>query len=134
MAIETQPANDNQRTEPRVLQLGPVSAEVMCPARGSEGAVPEWISASVVDVSANGLQLQVSQPLETDLLVDLTLDGERLGRFELKGQVRWSRRLPGQGGWVSGVELLEDVDTAIVEWKEALCRLLDDSAPDHVCF
>lgn len=134
MAIETQPANDNQRTEPRVLRLGAVSVEVMRPAHGAEGALPEWISATVVDVSANGLQLQIAQQLEPDLLIDLILDGDQIGRFELKGQVRWSRRLPGQGGWISGIELLEDVDTSIVEWKEALCRLLDDCPPDHVCF
>ncbi|WP_369601915.1 PilZ domain-containing protein [Hahella sp. SMD15-11] len=134
MSFEPVPGHDNKRTEPRLARFDALEVEVVLPSHVPEGEPPELLCAKVLDVSANGLQLQLGRALPTQFIPEIRVDDEALGHFDLKGIVRWTRRLPGQAGWVSGIELLEDLDTHIVEWKEALCTLLDDSAPDHVCF
>ncbi|WP_020408860.1 PilZ domain-containing protein [Hahella ganghwensis] len=128
------PLDDNLRTEPRLPHNEVIYVEIKSSGAVESSELGPVIRASeTVDISANGIQVRLSQPLRVGAFIELGIIREKTGdRYDLVAEVRWQKRLPGSVGYLVGLALLESDDTSIVEWKLAVSAMLGDDDPDHV--
>lgn len=77
-----------------------------------------------VDISANGVQVRMDQPLPIGTILRLCaqFSGERPSLY-LVGEVKWQRAEEGQ--YCIGFELFESEQTDIIAWKELIAGQLD---------
>lgn len=114
--------NDNRRSEFRVTDRAALFVEVRAAAPdGSEPA--EIVACSGLDMSANGLQLQVDRALPVGAILRLGADVDGQPPLYVVGEVRWCRA--EQGRHAIGFLLFDSDGTDIVAWKHFIAdRLL----------
>lgn len=134
MSIKDAPENDNLRAEPRLPHDEVIYVEIYTPCViESDDLGPATRASETVDVSANGIQIRVLEPLREGAIIQICLLREKTGeRFDLVAEVRWQKRLPGKSGYLTGLILLESDDTSIAEWKLTVSDMLSDENEDHV--
>ncbi len=126
--------DDNLRTEPRLPHNEVIFVEIKTPgAMENDDLRPSVRASETVDISANGIQVRVHEPLRVGAIIQICIIRENTGdRYELVAEVRWQKRLPGSVGYLVGLALLESDGTSIVEWKLAVSVMLSDDGEEHV--
>lgn len=82
---------------------------------------------SALDISANGLQIELDQEAPQGCVLDLWVEvAGRSGRFFLSGEVRWCFQEEGRSKYIIGVELTEGASTDAVEWADLISERSDD--------
>lgn len=114
---------DERREEAR-LNLGAdiyIEVEAKEPGSSKPGKV---LSCDAVDLSANGLQVLVDDPLTSGAIhtMIVELDADR-GMFRLSAEVRWVK--PHSEGYLTGLSLYESDGTEIIDWKLMVARYLN---------
>lgn len=88
-----------------------------------DGEEPAILVSHASDLSANGLQVALDQPLPVGNIYSLCVQFASPDvRFVLAGEVKWCR--PAERGYRLGVALFESDDTAIAAWKAEIARRL----------
>jgi len=84
----------------------------------------EVIKCDCVDLSANGLQVLLSDELQIEaihtLIIDLILQNKV---YRLTAEVKWVK--PSKSGFLTGMYLYDSDGTAIIDWKFMLARHLN---------
>ncbi|MFZ5756843.1 MAG: PilZ domain-containing protein [Pseudomonadota bacterium] len=116
--------NDNRRSESRLADSAALFVEVR--AASPDGSTPaEILACSGVDMSANGLQVQVDRPLPVGAILRLGCDmGRHSPPMYVVGEVRWCRE--ENGGHAIGFLLFDSDGTDIVAWKQFIAARLSD--------
>jgi len=127
------PQDENLRTEPRLPHNEVIFVEIKSSgAMDSDDLGPSVKASETMDISANGLQVRVQEPLRVGAIIQICIIREKTGeRYELIAEIRWQKRLPGTVGYMVGLALLESDETSIVEWKLAVSVMLSDDE-EHV--
>lgn len=87
------------------------------------GRPAELLLCGGVDLSANGLQAMLDEPLPQGAILNLAVDtGPARSPLRLVAEVRWQRAQDGR--WAVGFGLFESDDTDIVAWKELVAGWL----------
>ena len=134
MSIKEIPQDDNSRTEPRLPHNEIIYVEFLTPgAFESDNIGPAIRSSQTIDISANGIQVRVVEPLRVNAIMQICIVREKTGeRYVLAAEVRWQRRLPGSSGYLTGLSFFESDDTSIAQWKLAVSAMLSDDYAEHV--
>lgn len=114
----------NRRSEFRLNDRAALFVEVR--AASPDGSTPaEILACSGLDMSANGLQLQVDRPLPAGAILRLGADmGQDQPAMYVVGEVRWCR--PEGDGYAIGFLLFDSDGTDIVAWKQFIASRLAD--------
>lgn len=114
----------NRRSEFRLVDSATVFVEVR--AASHDGTSPaEIIVCSGIDISANGLQVQIDRPLTVGSILRLGTDlGGSRPPLYVVGEVRWVR--PENGLHAVGFALFDSDGTDIIAWKEFIAARLVD--------
>ena len=114
----------NRRSEFRLVDSTTVFVEVR--AASHDGSSPaEIVVCSGIDISANGLQVQLDRPLTAGSILRLGADlGGAQAPLYVVGEVRWVR--PENGQYAVGFALFDSDGTDIIAWKELIARRLVD--------
>jgi hypothetical protein len=116
---------DERRLETRIDRHDKVFVEVVSAPPG-ELEQSQVMACKTLDVSANGVQVEVSQPLVVGSILPLCVESAQGGeRFYLSAEVRWVRPGSGAGLYQIGFLLYESEQTSIAEWKYTVAGLLD---------
>jgi c-di-GMP-binding flagellar brake protein YcgR len=62
----------------------------------------------IVDISLGGVQLQSKEPLPVGIMCQLRIGSDKEYPFELRGEVRYSRKVPGTELYASGFRFMPD--------------------------
>lgn len=120
--------NSEKRKYPRIPREEILSIKLIAPPTefAHQG---EPLYCSTADVSAEGMRIHASHPLEPGQEVDIwiVLLDDR-GTFHLTGVITWLREAPDDetpGGWLAGVELLSDSEH-LEAWQALFLEDPDD--------
>ncbi len=118
------PTSSEQRQEYRLNSRETVFIELA--SASHDGQQPEEILVSKsVDISANGLQVLVNQPLEMNRILQVAVSLEDLeSPINLITEVMWIIADETNNQWMVGLSLLDSDDTKLAEWKTAIARRL----------
>jgi hypothetical protein len=134
MSVKEIPQDDNLRTEPRLPHNEVIYVEFLTPgAFENDDLGPAVRSSETIDISANGVQVRVIEPLRVGAIIQICIVRELTkDRYNLAAEVRWQRRLPGCSGYLTGLAFFESDDTSIADWKLAVSTMLSDDDAEHV--
>ncbi len=109
-----------QRQEYRLTTSEAVYIEYEADVDGEQGSI---LLSRSTDLSANGLQVIIDQPLPVGNIYPLSIQlQEPRVNFTLAGEVKWCR-MDGEEYRV-GIALFESNGTGIVAWKEQVASRL----------
>lgn len=91
-----------------------------------DGTQPAEILVSTsVDISANGLQVVVNQPLELNRILQVAVQLEDSDSpINLVTEVKWIIEDQVNQRWMVGLAMLESDDTRLAEWKNTIAQRL----------
>lgn len=115
------PDTEDQREEYRLTGRVAVAIEVEAAQSGLPARI---LRGNSRDISANGISLNAPEALPEGALLPVTLTLDQEESFTLMGEVRWCEPRASGPGYRIGLTLLDSDDTAYLEWKEAMARLL----------
>lgn len=126
---QTPPANaaasdDERRTETRLDDRATIFIERLA-AEYDQSRPASIVICRSVDISANGLQVRMDQPVPIGAILRLCAqftDNRR--SLYLVGEVKWLRE--ERGSYCIGFNLFESDQTDIIAWKELIAARLDD--------
>ena len=82
------------------------------------------IECQTRDLSANGVQVTLSEPLPEGSILPLEVMLEDdYARFQIMGEVIWCRR-EQERVWAVGFHVMESDETSVIEWNEAIARAM----------
>ena len=117
--------NGNRRSQLRLSGALAIFVEVRA-ANPAEQTCAEIVACSVVDISANGLQVEMDRPLPVGSILRLGADpGGQAPVMYVVGEVRWVRPAPA-GGYGVGFAFFDSDGTDIIEWKQFIAERLRD--------
>lgn len=118
--------NQERRRDYRLNSQETILLELM--AASFDGQSPsEVLICHSVDISANGLQVSVNQPLQAGLILNMAvqLNGEL--PINLVTEVKWQYPAEADNQWRTGLALLDSEGSGLAQWKRLIARrLLDD--------
>jgi len=119
-----QPTSSEQRQEYRLNSRETVFIELA--SASPDGREPEEILVSEsVDISANGIQVLVNQPLEMNRILQVAVSLEDLDSpINLITEVKWIIEDAANHRWMVGLALLESDDSKLAEWKTTISQRL----------
>ena len=86
---------------------------------------------STKDVSANGLRIQLDQPVPEGFLLELWIEvSNHPTKFYLAGEVKWCQELDEGKRYLVGVELKETDTEDFKQWQEVLAENSSDALED----
>jgi len=86
------------------------------------------VRCSTKDVSANGIRVQLDQPVPEGFLLELWVEvSNHPTKFYLAGEVKWCQELDDAKRYLVGVELKEGETEDFKQWQELLG--FNDSTP-----
>ena len=110
--------SDNRREFPRLTQVESVSIQLVRP--GEEHPVGRVVQAVTLDISREGMSVELDERLSADHFFDLCIKLQNHSRiFLLTGEIRWCRP-KAKGGYEAGILIHEGVGTDIDQWFLAL--------------
>lgn len=114
---------DERRTETRLGECATVFVELL--AANYDLSEPAQVSiCSSIDVSANGLQVQLDHPVEVGSILRLCAEfADQRAPLFLVGEVKWLQ--PEAGEYRAGFALFESEQTDISAWKRLMAAHLD---------
>ncbi|MFA7554953.1 MAG: PilZ domain-containing protein [Spongiibacteraceae bacterium] len=115
--------NNERRSETRIDQQTTVFIEV-CSTPDNTDTPANIIICSSLDLSANGLQVAIDQPVEigTILRICAEFSGSEKVLY-LVGETRWVKEEDGH--FNLGLEIYDAENTDIVSWKKVIAGMLD---------
>ncbi len=115
----------DQRQEYRLARQEVVFIEVVAADPDTHRPAEILISHSV-DISANGLQVTLDQPLPCHRILAIAIQlEEQPGPISLMAEVKWCQTQPGNDQrWQVGLAILESDDTGLGNWKHLLAAEL----------
>ncbi|HAG95033.1 MAG: hypothetical protein CMK83_16015 [Pseudomonadales bacterium] len=83
--------------------------------------IQKVIACETVDLSAKGLKIYMSEPVEQGLITDVLVEisGED-GRFVLTAEVKWISPCGDDGWYFAGFEIFEAENTDFEEWEKMI--------------
>lgn len=85
----------------------------------------EILVCNSVDISANGIQIVIDQPLEIGLILHLAIQWQGISQpLTLVTEVKWMFQVEHHGQWMTGLELLESDDSNLPLWKSLIAERL----------
>ena len=83
--------------------------------------IQKVIACETVDLSAKGLKIYMSEPVEQGLITDVLVEisGED-GRFVLTAEVKWISPCGDDGWHFAGFEIFEAENTDFEEWEKMI--------------
>lgn len=115
------PETEDQREEYRLTGRVAVAIEVEAAQSGQPARILQGKSR---DISASGVSLNAPEALPEGALLPVTLTLDQEEPLALMGEVRWCEPRTSGPGYRIGLTLLDSDETAYLEWKEAMARLL----------
>jgi len=86
------------------------------------------VRCSTKDVSANGLRIQLDQPVPEGFLLELWVEvSNHPTKFYLAGEVKWCQELDEGKRYLVGVELKETDTEDFKQWQEVLAENSSDA-------
>ena len=113
-----------RRTEARLVEKTTVFVEV-CSAEFDNSEPASVIVCNSIDLSANGMQVEMDQPVPVGSVLRLCAElhnGDQA--LYLVGEVKWIKQ--HSDGFKIGFELYEAENTDITGWKEIITAMLDN--------
>ncbi|MBR9911265.1 MAG: PilZ domain-containing protein [Gammaproteobacteria bacterium] len=116
----------NRRQDYRLNSRETVLLELVS-ANYDGSSPPELLICNSVDISANGLQISVNQPLERGLILNIAVQLEQMAPITLVTEVKWQFPQQGSDQWMTGLSLLDSDGSGLVAWKQQISeRLLQE--------
>ena len=114
--------NDERRSEARLDEHVTIFVERIA-AEYDNSRPANIVICSSVDISANGLQVRMDQPIPVGSILRLCAQfgGDRKSLYVV-GEVKWLREEFGH--YCIGFELFESEQTDIIAWKNAIAGRL----------
>ncbi len=114
---------DNRRSEQRLDEQVTIFVERYAAEFDNSRPASIMICDSI-DISANGIQVRMDQPLEIDTILRLCaqFSGGRESLYVV-GEVKWQREENGQ--YCIGFALFESEETDIIAWKQLIANQFD---------
>jgi hypothetical protein len=113
---------DEQRSESRINQAATIFVEIFS-SDEDDSASPQVIICNSIDISANGLQIQMDQDVAVGsilrLCVDMNSDEKEI---YLVGEAKWV--VPCDKRFNIGFELYDAENTDILGWKNTIANIL----------
>ncbi|HET8707827.1 MAG TPA: PilZ domain-containing protein [Pseudomonadales bacterium] len=109
--------SSEKRSENRIRREEQLYVEIMASSYDESlpGAV---VACTTCDISPNGLQVKMDQPVQAGAILDLCIEMQRSSkRFFLTGEVKWVRENEDGLSWRVGFLLFDGINTDIEEWK-----------------
>ncbi|HUH38589.1 MAG TPA: PilZ domain-containing protein [Spongiibacteraceae bacterium] len=114
--------SDERRTETRLHQQATVYVEVQASDYG-DATPPRVVVCNSVDISANGLQVRMDDPLPVGTILRLCAEfHDAREPLYLVGEVRWLRQ--ETEGYAIGFSLFEADQSDISGWKSLVASRL----------
>lgn len=114
---------DEKREEARLNVAASIFIETVSPEPGSN-ADPEVLECECVDLSANGLQVLVPEPLMSGAIHTLVIDIHNDPKiYRLIAEVKWVK--PYKSDFLTGLMLYDSDGTQIIDWKFMMSRYLN---------
>ncbi len=86
------------------------------------------VRCSTKDVSANGLRIQLDQPVPEGFLLELWVEvSSHPTKFYLAGEVKWCQELDEGKRYLVGVELKETDTEDFKQWQKVLAENSSDA-------
>ena len=114
---------DEKREEARLNVAANIYIETVSKEPGSshDAQVVEW---ECIDLSANGLQVLVPEPLKPGAIHTLIIDIEKNStNYRLIAEVKWVK--PYHSGFLTGLMLYESDGSEIIDWKLMMSKFLN---------
>ncbi|NIB41373.1 PilZ domain-containing protein [Pseudomaricurvus alkylphenolicus] len=114
----------DNRQEYRLTSNETVFIEVA--AASPDGLQPaEILVSNSLDISANGLQVKVNQPIELNTLLQVAIQlQDQPRRIHLTTEVKWVGQISQKQEWMLGLQVLASDDTGLAEWKNLVADRL----------
>lgn len=109
------PHNTEQRQESRLETQTTVFIET------EENTV---VVSDSVDISANGLRVQIDQPLAVGSIHQVCIQLTKQPRLQLVTEVKWCREANQGGEYLLGLAIFESTGTDVQQWKTLIARYL----------
>lgn len=114
--------SDERRTETRLHEQATVYVEVQASDYG-DTTPPKVVICNSVDISANGLQVRMDDPLPVGTILRLCAEfHDEREPIYLVGEVRWLKT--DSEGYAVGFALFESENSDIGEWKSLIAGKL----------
>ena len=115
-------SDSERRTETRVEEEATIFLELM--SEDDSGSEPTIIICHSVDLSANGIQVQIDMKVPIGSILRLVVDlDQESDPIYLVGEVRWVSEKDDH--YFVGFELYDAENTNIIGWKNIIANLLD---------
>ncbi len=114
---------DEKRVEARLNVGADIYIETVSREPG-DSRPAHVVQCECVDLSANGLQAYVYEPLTEGAIHSLIIDVPDHGKnYRLTAEVRWVK--PHKGDFLTGLLLYDSDGTEIVDWKFLMSKYLN---------
>lgn len=114
---------DEKRVEARLNVDADIYIETISREPGDDRPA-HVVQCECVDLSANGLQAFVEEPLTTGAIHSLIIDIPAQNKnYRLTAEVRWVR--PHESDYLTGLMLYDSDGTEIVDWKFLMSKYLN---------
>jgi hypothetical protein len=118
------PSADDRRSESRLDDRATIFVERLA-AEYDQSRPASIVICRSVDISANGLQVRMDQPVPVGAILRLCAQfADNRKSLYLVGEVKWLRE--ERGSWCIGFNLFESEQTDILAWKQLIAERLDD--------
>ena len=112
--------NNDKRSETRLLEQATIFIEKYGSHSDADNKI---IICSSLDISANGIQFQIDEPIEIGSILRLCAEfHDHQDPLQLIGEIRWIT--PDQEYFNIGLEIYDAEDTDIVAWKNLIANRL----------
>lgn len=116
-------STDNRRSELRLDGTLAIFVEVRS-AEPSGDLPAEIVACSGIDLSANGMQVEIDRPLQVGSILRIGADPRgSTPVMYVVGEVRWARQT-ANGNWAIGFSFFDSDGTDIIEWKQFIAAQL----------
>jgi len=116
--------NHDKRSEFRLNEEITVFIETFSSPQ-SECQPANMVISTTIDLSANGIQIAMDNPLPLNSILRLCLEtADNRRQFILVGEVVWQSETSNPKQHLIGFQLLESEQTDVAQWKEYIARRL----------
>ena len=116
---------NNRRSEFRIAEQATIFIELQS-ADFDNSAPANILICNSIDLSANGMQIQLDREVPVGSIFRLCVDfSDKYDAVYLVGEVKWLRQ--DNSGYTIGFELFESEQTDIEAWKLMIAKRLSDA-------
>tara|TARA_R110002072_G_scaffold154_2_gene1046 strand:+ start:46616 stop:46996 length:381 start_codon:yes stop_codon:yes gene_type:complete len=114
---------DEKREEARLNVAASIYIETVSKEPGSSQDA-QVVECECVDLSANGIQVLVPEPLKQGAIHTLIIDIEKDAKnYRLTAEVKWVK--PYKSDFLTGLMLYDSEGTEIIDWKFMMSKFLN---------